>query len=170
MLNALQGYDPLDLDSADHPTEDFTAGIDAGIRGMVFAVIPSLLAIATPEVKAAFATSLATLESLGARVTNIEPLAGIDDYRGMVQNISAVETNDYNEAIVNQEPPVIAESIRKRIALGRQPEGILIPPDGSRAFVAVNGDNNVAVIDLKTWTVTSRISAGTGPDGLAWVP
>jgi len=58
----------------------------------------------------------------------------------------------------------------KRIALGRQPEGILIPPDGSRAFVAVNGDNNVAVIDLKTWTVTSRISAGTGPDGLAWVP
>jgi len=58
----------------------------------------------------------------------------------------------------------------KRIALGRQPEGILIPPDGSRAFVAVNGDNSVAVIDLKTWTVTSRISAGTGPDGLAWVP
>jgi YVTN family beta-propeller protein len=58
----------------------------------------------------------------------------------------------------------------KRIALGRSPEGILIAPDGARAFVAVNGDNNVAVIDLKTWTVTSRISAGAGPDGLAWVP
>jgi YVTN family beta-propeller protein len=58
----------------------------------------------------------------------------------------------------------------KRIALGRMPEGILIAPDGSRAFVAVNGDNNVAVVDLKTWNVTSRISAGTGPDGLAWVP
>ena len=58
----------------------------------------------------------------------------------------------------------------KRIALGRMPEGILIAPDGARAFVAVNGDNNVAVIDLKTWAVTSRISAGTGPDGLAWVP
>ena len=56
----------------------------------------------------------------------------------------------------------------KRIALGRSPEGILIAPDGARAFVAVNGDNNVAVIDLKSWTVTSRISPGTGPDGLAW--
>jgi len=56
----------------------------------------------------------------------------------------------------------------KRIALGRMPEGILIA-DGSHAFVAVNGDNNVAVVDLKTWSVTSRISAGTGPDGLAWV-
>jgi len=54
--------------------------------------------------------------------------------------------------------------------LGKQPEGILIAPDGSRAFVAVNGDNNVAVIDLKTWNVLSRIATGRGPDGLAWVP
>jgi YVTN family beta-propeller protein len=58
----------------------------------------------------------------------------------------------------------------KRIALGRMPEGILIAPDGSRAFVAVNGDNHVAVVDLKSWTVTRRLSAGAGPDGLAWVP
>ena len=119
MLNALQGYDPLDLDSADHPTEDFTAGIEGGVRGMTFAVIPSLLAIATPEVKAAFATSIATFESLGARVVNIEPLAGIDDYRGLVQSIGAIETNDYNEAIVNQDPPVIAAVIRARIAMGK---------------------------------------------------
>ena len=53
---------------------------------------------------------------------------------------------------------------------GTHAEGILIAPDGARAFVAVNGDNNVAVIDLKTWAVTSRISAGTGPDDSAWVP
>jgi len=57
----------------------------------------------------------------------------------------------------------------RRIALGKQPEGILIAPGGSQAFVAVNGDNQVAVIDLKTWTVVRRISPGTGPDGLAWV-
>ena len=56
----------------------------------------------------------------------------------------------------------------KRLPLGRMPEGILIP-NNSEAFVAVNGDNNVAVIDMKTWTVARRISAGTGPDGLAWV-
>jgi len=57
----------------------------------------------------------------------------------------------------------------KRIALGRAPEGILIPPDGARAFVAVNGDNHVAVIDLKTWTVTRKLQTGTGPDGMAWI-
>lgn len=57
----------------------------------------------------------------------------------------------------------------KRLPLGKMPEGILIPPDGSRAFVAVNGDNHVAVIDLKTWQVIGKISTGAGPDGMAWV-
>src|SRR5262245_9599282 len=57
----------------------------------------------------------------------------------------------------------------KRIAVGRTPEGVLIAPGGASAYVAVNGDNQVAVVDLKTWTVTKKISTGTGPDGMAWV-
>ncbi len=56
----------------------------------------------------------------------------------------------------------------KRLNVGRQPEGILIPPDGSRAYVAVAGDKNVTVLDLKTLEVTARISTGNGPDGMAW--
>ena len=56
----------------------------------------------------------------------------------------------------------------KRIKLGRAVEGILIVPDGSRAYVAVAGDNNVAIVDLKTLELTGRISTGTGPDGMAW--
>jgi YVTN family beta-propeller protein len=55
----------------------------------------------------------------------------------------------------------------KRMKLGRSPEGILITPDGSRAYVAVNGDNWVAVPDLKTLDVTGRISTNS-PDGMAW--
>ena len=57
----------------------------------------------------------------------------------------------------------------KRIPLGKMPEGILIPATGGVAYVAVNGDNFVAVIDLKTWQVTKKISTGIGPDGMAWV-
>ena len=58
----------------------------------------------------------------------------------------------------------------KRIPLGKMPEGILMLPGGSRALVAVNGDNHVAVVDLKTWLVTKKIATGVGPDGLGWVP
>jgi YVTN family beta-propeller protein len=57
----------------------------------------------------------------------------------------------------------------KRVKLGKEPAGILIVPDGSRAYVAVTGDNNVAVIDLKTLELVDRVSTGIGPDGMAWV-
>lgn len=56
----------------------------------------------------------------------------------------------------------------KRLNLSRGAAGILIVPDGSRAYVAVSRDNYVAVIDLKTLSVTGRISTGKGPDGMAW--
>jgi YVTN family beta-propeller protein len=59
--------------------------------------------------------------------------------------------------------------VRKRLPLGKAPEGILVPPGGSRVFVAVNGDNVVAAIDPRTWQVTGRIDPGMGPDGMAWV-
>ena len=56
-----------------------------------------------------------------------------------------------------------------RIALGKMPEGIVVTPDGSRVFVAVNGDNAVAAIDPKTWRVSSRVEPGRAPDGMAFV-
>ncbi len=56
----------------------------------------------------------------------------------------------------------------KRLSVGHQPEGIVIPPDGVRAYVALAGDKTVAVLDLKTLEVTARISVGNDPDGLAW--
>ncbi|MDR3704102.1 MAG: YncE family protein [Candidatus Sulfopaludibacter sp.] len=57
----------------------------------------------------------------------------------------------------------------KRMPLGKQLAGILITPDSARAYVAVTGDNNVAVIDLKTLELVDRLQTGTGPDGMAWV-
>jgi len=56
----------------------------------------------------------------------------------------------------------------KRIRLGHGTAGILMAPDGSRAFVAVSRDNYVAVFDLRTLSVTGRVATGRGPDGLAW--
>ena len=58
--------------------------------------------------------------------------------------------------------------VLKRMALGKQLAGILVRPDGAVAYVAATGDNNVAVVDLKTLDLVNRISPGTGPDGMAW--
>ena len=56
----------------------------------------------------------------------------------------------------------------KRIPVGRGAAGIQIQPDGARAYVAASPDDNVAVIDLKSFTIVGRIDAGKNPDGLAW--
>jgi len=56
----------------------------------------------------------------------------------------------------------------KRVPVGHGAEGILMDPAGGRVFVSASPDNYVAVIDLKTLTVTGRIDAGKDPDGLAW--
>jgi YVTN family beta-propeller protein len=57
----------------------------------------------------------------------------------------------------------------KRIKLGRGLAGILITPDSTRAYCAATGDNNVAVVDLKTLELIDRLQTGNGPDGMAWI-
>jgi YVTN family beta-propeller protein len=56
----------------------------------------------------------------------------------------------------------------KRIAVGHGAAGVLMDPDGSRAFVACSPDGYVAVINLHSMEVVGRIDAGHDPDGLAW--
>jgi YVTN family beta-propeller protein len=57
---------------------------------------------------------------------------------------------------------------KARLRLGKSPTGILIPTN-DRAYVAVSGDNKIAVIDLKALRVVNTISTGNNPDGMAWV-
>ena len=52
----------------------------------------------------------------------------------------------------------------KRIALGSGAAGILMQPDGAKAYVA--SGNGVTVIDLKIMEAAGRIETGPGPDGL----
>ena len=56
----------------------------------------------------------------------------------------------------------------KRLPIGHGAAGILMVPDGSRAFVACSADNYIAIIDLKTLQVTGHLEVGGVPDGLAW--
>lgn len=56
----------------------------------------------------------------------------------------------------------------KRLKPGHGAAGILMDPEGSRAFIACSADNYIAVVDLKTLTVTTHFEVGGVPDGLAW--
>lgn len=59
----------------------------------------------------------------------------------------------------------------RRTLLGAEalPIGAVVSPDGKRAFVAISGGDEIAVIDTANWTVKDRWQAGPEPDALAIV-
>lgn len=50
------------------------------------------------------------------------------------------------------------------------PVGILVAPKLSHAFVANTNADIITMIDLKTWQVAGRLTAGKEPDGLGYSP
>jgi DNA-binding beta-propeller fold protein YncE len=82
-------------------------------------------------------------------------------------------TPDGKLALISAGPELVVvdvatKKVIHRIAIGHGSGGILVQPDGARAFVACSPDNNVAVIDLKTFAIVGRIEPGGNPDGMAW--
>jgi YVTN family beta-propeller protein len=49
------------------------------------------------------------------------------------------------------------------------PIGVEITPDGKRAFVAISGGNEIAVIDTADWQIVDRWATGREPDALGVV-
>ncbi len=63
---------------------------------------------------------------------------------------------------------VATRKVVKRVKIGTGAAGIVMQPDGARAFVACSPDDYVVVIDLKAMSVVGKIDAGGEPDGMAW--
>ena len=63
-----------------------------------------------------------------------------------------------------------ASTLGGEFATSATPIGILIHPDGKRAWVAHANADAIAVIDCERWEPVGSLSAGKGPDGLAWSP
>jgi YVTN family beta-propeller protein len=56
----------------------------------------------------------------------------------------------------------------KSVEMAAEPSGILMAPDGKRAFVACSGAKKVQVLELATFSITNDIETGNVPDGLAY--
>jgi YVTN family beta-propeller protein len=63
---------------------------------------------------------------------------------------------------------VASRKVVKRLPIGHGAAGIVMQPDGKRAFVACSPDDYVVVIDLGAMSVVGKIDAGGEPDGMAW--
>lgn len=62
-----------------------------------------------------------------------------------------------------------SRSIIARVDVGGGSEGLLVTPDARLAFISVSTAGHVAVLDLRSLTVTAKITGFSNPDGIAWV-
>jgi YVTN family beta-propeller protein len=104
--------------------------------------------------------SKAVIKTLDAKAVGANRLR--ITYDGKLALISSLRTG---ELVIYD---VKARKELKRLKVGTGAAGLLVDPDNTRAFVACSPDNYVAVVDLKTFEVTTRIDVGGKPDGLAW--
>ena len=63
-----------------------------------------------------------------------------------------------------------AEHLASPMGRSAVPLGILVSPDGRRAWVATNATGQLAEIDLARRAVVRWVDAGETPDGMAYVP
>jgi len=61
-----------------------------------------------------------------------------------------------------------SHQVVKKIDTEAGPSGILIAPDGKRAFIACSNAGKVQVLDLGLLVITGSVATGNQPDGMAW--
>jgi aspartyl-tRNA(Asn)/glutamyl-tRNA(Gln) amidotransferase subunit A len=72
LLNAMAGLDPLDSTSADHPVEDYSAGLEASLEGLRVGVPAEFFGAGLDDaVASTIQAALAELEKLGAELRRV---------------------------------------------------------------------------------------------------
>jgi len=61
-------------------------------------------------------------------------------------------------------------AVAHTVDVGKNPQEVLVRPDGKAAYVSCMGSAQVAAINLATWKMDKLVSAGKGADGLGWAP
>jgi len=117
VLNAIAGYDPQDLTSANVPVPDYTARLGDGLRGLRLGVPrPYFYDQLDPEIAAAVETALGVLRDLGASVEEVRfPSAAWA--LALFPLISRPEAASFQEALLHTRPADYGD-VRVQVELG----------------------------------------------------
>ena len=196
MMQALAGYDPLDPASADMPVPDYRAALTSRLDGLRIGVVRHFHerdAVAqfgadsapSPVYAAAFDAACRALESLGARLVDVQ-LSPLVDYLDANRLIMLAEAYALHEKDFRERPQDFGHHMFARIALGaflsaadyveatRQRRELAVEfahaIDGLDAVVSANSTGPAPRIDaIPTYSTFERASY-TGPYNLTGSP
>ncbi|HEY1366920.1 MAG TPA: amidase [Gaiellaceae bacterium] len=118
MFNAIAGHDPRDDGSAAVPVVDYTADLARGVDGIRIGVVPGyFFDHLQPPVHDAVRAALATLESLGASVVDVD----IADIHGNISaqlTVESCEPSTYHQRWLRERPEDYGEDVRLLLEVG----------------------------------------------------
>ena len=125
MLSVISGPDARDMTAWNTPAEDFTAGLDDGVRGLRIALSPRLGGAAKPDagIEAAVRKAAKALEEQGAIVEAGGKILGRRIPRGHVARIRRRDHRQHQRRIGNatRDRPLMREHVERRRRIGRHP-------------------------------------------------
>jgi hypothetical protein len=142
-------------------------GIGANAAIFSFADYVLLRSLPVPNASEIMVASRNSGESLaGLAAYSAVSYPDFDDLRKRSHSFAGLAASQYLGDLVIYDAASRKEF--KRVQIGHGAAGILMDPDGDRAFIACTPDNYVAVLDLRSFEVAGHIDVGGEPDGLAW--
>lgn len=120
LLNVLAGYDPLDPASVNHPTEDFSASLDAGVEGWKIAVLTGdYVGDAAPGIITSLEEAARILEAQGARIQHVV-LDWLRDAAVANGRMVVADAAAYHHERLAAHPDWFGEDVRQRLEMGRE--------------------------------------------------
>ncbi len=119
-LQVLAGYDNRDSSCRDVPVEDYTAQIDAGVKGLRIGVMADIFrqdAMTDPQHITAFDTGLQALKDGGAILKEV-PLANLEQFNAVARSLLSMEGFAMHEQWLNSVPHLYGSGSKNRLMQG----------------------------------------------------
>ena len=149
VLKALAGYDPADPTSSVLPVPDYAAALTGDVKGLRVGVLRAgFLDAAAPEVRRAVERAVTTLESLGARVDEVN-LQHLGSVAAGAMAIVASEALAYHAEWVRTRPDDYQPDVIERLRAGAFVSGVhYVRGQQARALVRAEVDAALARRDV----------------------
>ncbi len=118
LLNALAGYDPKDEGTAPVPVEDYTAGLELGVKGLRIGVVSDyFFSHLQPAVHDAVKSAIERLQFEGAVVEEVK-IANIHGNISAQLTIESAEPSSYHQQWLRERPGDYGADVRTLLELG----------------------------------------------------
>jgi aspartyl-tRNA(Asn)/glutamyl-tRNA(Gln) amidotransferase subunit A len=114
MLNVMAGFDRQDSTTVDRPTEDFTTGLETGVRGLRIGIPRTYFSgVSQPDIERAWRAAIEVLVSLGAVPVDVE-FAHLDDAVTTGMTIVRAEMSTFHHDWYKRQPDDYSPSMVTR--------------------------------------------------------